>query len=165
MSTIITVFGEQYLKKAQYYRTHRVAHERERVRSVLGFLTSHSSRQAADNYVVIKNDEEEILVITLKYPEYFLLMFVLILNYTLPIKTTRVQYESSSPCFAFDVVVPLLVRHAFVMALFQQSCATSQHLFPSRVALIFGRDLVFRTGESNLSVKYCPAHPKDFQWG
>ena len=39
----------------------------------------------------------------------------------------------------------------FAVALFQQPYAMSQHLFPSRVALIFGRDFVMMTGESNHS--------------
>ena len=45
----------------------------------------------------------------------------------------------------------LWLRSAFNVPLFPQPYATSQHLFPSRVALIFGQDFVLMTGESNHS--------------
>ena len=41
----------------------------------------------------------------------------------------------------------------------------SQHLFPSRVALIFRQVLVLMMGESGCWVKPSPAHPKDSQGG
>ena len=43
--------------------------------------------------------------------------------------------------------------------LFRQPYAMSQHLFPLRVALIFGQDFALMTGEANHS--FSPAHPKD----
>lgn len=51
---------------------------------------------------------------------------------------------------------------AFIVARFQKSYATSQNVFPLKVALIFGKDLVLTMGELNHSVKSTTAHPKIF---
>ena len=56
----------------------------------------------------------------------------------------------------------LWLRSAFAVALFRQPYAMSQHLFPSRVALIFGRDFVLMTGESNHSFTLFQHIPKTF---
>ena len=45
----------------------------------------------------------------------------------------------------------LWLRSTFAVALFRQTYAMLQHLFPSRVAFIFGWDFVLMTGESNHS--------------
>lgn len=58
----------------------------------------------------------------------------------------------------------LWLRCAFVVALFQEAYAMSQHLFPLRLALVFCRDLVLTTGETKRSVRSSSAHPKDFEF-
>ena len=45
----------------------------------------------------------------------------------------------------------LWLQSTFAVALFQQPYAMSQHLFPSRVAFIFGRHFLLMTGVSNHS--------------
>ena len=55
----------------------------------------------------------------------------------------------------------LWLWNSFAVALFPQPYAMSQHLFPSRVAFIFGRDFVL-TGESNHSFSHFQHIPKIF---
>ena len=46
-------------------------------------------------------------------------------------------------------LITVWLRSAFAVALIRQPYAMSQHLFPSRVALIFGLDFVLMTGENH----------------
>ena len=66
-------------------------------------------------------------------------------THTLFTNTLPVQIKKSNPCLL------LWLRSAVAAALFRQPYAISQHLFPSRVAFIFGQDFVLMKGELNLS--------------
>ena len=65
------------------------------------------------------------------------------------------------PFYRLDLITVWL-RSAFAVALIRQPYAMSQHLFPSRVALIFGLDFVLMTGESNHSFSLFQHIPKTF---
>ena len=68
--------------------------------------------------------------------------------------TLPVQKNSRTLAFCFDYGVHLL-WHCF-----DKLIAMSQHLFPSRLAFIFGQDFVLMTGESNHSFSLFQHIPK-----
>ena len=69
----------------------------------------------------------------------------LIYLYTLP-----VHKKLCTVIYLLDRLL-LWLRSTFAVAFFRQPYAMLQHLFPSRVAFIFGQDFVLMTGESNRS--------------
>ena len=63
--------------------------------------------------------------------------------------------------FAKDRLL-LWLRSAFAVALFRQPYAMSQHLFPSELHYIFGRDFVLMTEESSSFLQSFPLTPNTF---
>lgn len=78
------------------------------------------------------------------------------------IRHSKQRRTAHSPTTQLFLLYFFTLYCAFVVALFRQCHAKSQHLFPSRVALIFGWDLVLTMGKWNDSVKSTPANPQDF---
>ena len=66
----------------------------------------------------------------------------------IPISTTPANINHIHSNILLDRLL-LWLRSAFTVALFRQPYSMAQHLSPSRVALIFGRDFVLMIEESN----------------
>ena len=122
-------------------------------------LKIHQPTQGVSGFFV------HIMVWILKIMEIFLLWIIysscietmyIIYLYTMPIEKTVARSNISlSRLLHWS-------RSAFAVPLFRQPYAMSQHVFPSRVAFIFGRDFVLRRGESNYSFSLFQHIPKTF---